>query len=196
MIKTRNILFLVFVGIICLIFCSCNSLKEERIVVEQTEEKESKPEEEHSSKEEIWVDISGAVNTPGVYQLKQGSRVFDAIQAAGGLLEDADTEGINQASVLTDGEKLQIYTVEEAEQMQNQTVNPNPAESNTDGKINLNTADLAALQEIPGVGEKKAQSIIEYRETTGGFQNIEQLQEVPGIKGKTFDKVKDYITVK
>lgn len=199
--KAKNILFIVLMGIICLIFSSCNSPKEETVVIEQPEEKQNKPQtEEHSEKEEvwIWVDVSGAVNTPGVYRLKQGSRVFEAVQEAGGFLENADTAGINQASVLSDGEKLQIYTIEEAQQMeiQPQEFSDSREKSDTNGKININTADLAELQEIPGVGEKKAQSIMEYRENCGGFQNIEQLQEVPGIKGKTFDKVKDYITVK
>lgn len=199
--KAKNILFIVLMGIICLIFSSCNSPKEETVVIEQTEEKQNKPQtEEHSEKEEawIWVDVSGAVNTPGVYRLKQGSRVFEAVQEAGGFLENADTAGINQASVLSDGEKLQIYTIEEAQQMEIQPkeFSDSGEKADTNDKININTADLAELQEIPGVGEKKAQSIMEYRETSGGFQNIEQLQEVPGIKGKTFDKVKDYITVK
>ena len=199
--KAKNILFIVLMGIICLIFSSCNSPKEETVVIEQSEEKQNKPQtEEHSEKEEvwIWVDVSGAVNTPGVYRLKQGSRVFEAVQEAGGFLENADTAGINQASVLSDGEKLQIYTIEEAQQMeiQPQEFSDSREKADTNGKININTADLAELQEIPGVGEKKAQSIMEYREACGGFQNIEQLQEVPGIKGKTFDKVKDYITVK
>lgn len=199
--KAKNILFIVLMGIICLIFSSCNSPKEETVVIEQPEEKQNKPQtEEHSEKEEvwIWVDVSGAVNTPGVYRLKQGSRVFEAVQEAGGFLENADTAGINQASVLSDGEKLQIYTTEEAQQMeiQPQEFSDSGEKADTNGKININTADLAELQKIPGVGEKKAQSIMEYRENCGGFQNIEQLQEVPGIKGKTFDKVKDYITVK
>ena len=138
------------------------------------------------------------MSAPGVYCLKQGSRVFEAVQEAGGFLENADTTGINQASVLSDGEKLQIYTIEEVQQMEVQPEMFSGSSENTEsgGKININTADLTELQEIPGVGEKKAQSIMEYREACGGFQNIEQLQEVPGIKGKTFDKVKDYITVK
>ena len=199
--KVKNILFIVLMGIICLIFSSCNSPKEETVVIEQPEEKQNKQKaEEHSEKIEawIWVDISGAVHTPGVYRLKQGARVFEAIQEAGGFLENADTAGINQASVLSDGEKLQIYTIEEAQQMEIQPKAFSDSSENADisGKININTADLAKLQEIPGVGEKKAQSIMEYRENCGGFQNIEQLQEVPGIKGKTFDKIKDYITIK
>ena len=112
--KRRNILFIVLMGIICLIFSSCNSPKEETVVIEKAEEK---PEEKSPEKESwIWVDVSGAVNVPGVYRLKEGSRVFEAIQEAGGFLENADTTGINQASVLSDGEKLQIYTVEEVQQ--------------------------------------------------------------------------------
>lgn len=199
--KARNILFIVLMGIISLICSSCNVPKEETVVVEQPEEKLNQLKtEEDSVKEEswIWVDVSGAVNTPGVYRLKQGSRVFEAIQEAGGFQENADTTGINQAAVLSDGEKLQIYTIEEAQQMELSSEKFSISQDNTDGKgkININTADLSELQEIPGVGEKKAQSIMEYRELNGNFQSIEQLQEVQGIKGKTFDKIKDYITVK
>lgn len=198
--KRRNILFIVLMGIICLIFSSCNFPKEETVVIEKAEEKPEEKSEEKSPEKEswIWVDVSGAVNAPGVYRLKEGSRVFEAIQEAGGFLENADTTGINQASVLSDGEKLQIYTVEEVQQMEMQPNQISASQENTDakGKININTANLAELQEIPGIGEVKAKSIMEYREANGGFQSIENLQEVPGIKGKTFDKVKDYITVK
>ncbi len=201
--KIRNIFFIVLVGITCLSFTSCKVPKEEPVVIEQAEEsseeqkEQLKPEEDSVPEEAwIWVDISGAVHSPGVYCLKQGSRVFEAVEEAGGFLENADTTGINQASILSDGEKLQIYTIEEVEQMEIQPENFSVSRENTEAKVNINTADLAELQQIPGVGEKKAQSIMEYRASKGKFQSIEQLQEVPGIKGKTFDKVKDYITVK
>ena len=84
--KAKNILFIMLMGIICLVFSSCNSPKEETVVIEQSEEKQNKPKtEEHSEQEEawIWVDVSGAVSAPGVYCLKQGSRVFEAVQEAG-----------------------------------------------------------------------------------------------------------------
>ena len=99
--KAKNILFIMLMGIICLVFSSCNSPKEETVVIEQSEEKQNKPKtEEHSEQEEawIWVDVSGAVSAPGVYRLKQGSRVFEAVQEAGGFLENADTTGINHVS--------------------------------------------------------------------------------------------------
>lgn len=86
--KAKNILFIMLMGIICLVFSSCNSPKEETVVIEQSEEKQNKPKtEEHSEQEEawIWVDVSGAVSAPGVYCLKQGSRVFEAVQEAGGF---------------------------------------------------------------------------------------------------------------
>ena len=181
--KAKNILFIMLMGIICLVFSSCNSPKEETVVIEQSEEKQNKPKtEEHSEQEEawIWVDVSGAVSAPGVYRLKQGSRVFEAVQEAGGFLENADTTGINQASVLSDGEKLQIYTIEEVQQMEVQPEMFSGSSENAEsgGKININTADLTELQEIPGVGEKKAQSIMEV------FRTLNSFRRYRGLKGK------------
>ena len=131
--ERRNILFIVLMGIICLIFGSCNSPKEETVVIEKAEEKPEEKSEEKSPEKEswIWVDVSGAVNAPGVYRLKEGSRVFEAIQEAGGFLENADTTGINEASVLSDGEKLQIYTVEEVQQMEMQPNQISASQENT-----------------------------------------------------------------
>lgn len=193
--KAKNILFIVLMGIICLIFSSCNSPKEETVVIEQPEEKQNKPQtEEHSEKEEvwIWVDVSGAVNTPGVYRLKQGSRVFEAVQEAGGFLENADTAGINQASVLSDGEKLQIYTIEEAQQMeiQPQEFSDSREKADTNGKININTADLAELQEIPGVGEKRHSPLWSIGKTVEAFKILNSFRKYRGLKEKHLIKSK------
>lgn len=209
--KVRNILFIAIMSMLCFNFSACNYPKEDTVIIEQPKEQSDKSKVEENSATEnsiiedsvkaeswIWVDVSGAVKIPGVYRMKQGARVFEAIQEAGGFLENADTAGINQASVLSDGEKLQIYTKEEAQQMEKSPKSFSDSQNNIEnnGKVNINTADLIELQKIPGVGEKKAQSIMEYREKNGKFQSIEQLQEVSGIKGKTFEKIKDYITVK
>lgn len=153
--------------------------------------------------EEIYVDVCGAVVQPGVYAMKSDSRVFQAIEAAGGFLPDAAGTSINQACALSDGQQIYVPTKEEAEKNGEALAddvfagaetgeNSQPEES---GKVNLNTADAAALQTLSGIGESKAQAILAYREEHGGFSSIEELMDVPGIKENTFIKIKDKIAV-
>lgn len=142
---------------------------------------------ELESKGMICVDVSGAVAEPGVYLLEEGARVYQAVEQAGGLLEDADRDLINQAAVLKDGEKIRIYTVQEAAEqivLQEQS-----------GMVNLNTADVQQLCTLSGIGESRAQDIIAYREEHGDFKNVEEIMNVSGIKDTTFQKIKDKIVV-
>lgn len=150
----------------------------------------------------VWVDVSGAVKSPGVYELAVDSRVFQAIEAAGGFTEEADVQWLNQAEPVSDGEKILVYTREETQELKEQgasvsQINQETTEAGTgaQGKININQASLEELQEIPGIGEVRAQAIIDYREEAGGFGSIEDIQQVSGIKGKTFEKIEAYITV-
>ena len=152
---------------------------------------------------DIFVDVCGAVVKPGVYRMPFDSRVFQAIEAAGGFLPDAAGTSINQACALSDGQQIYVPTKEEAEKNGEALAddafagaetgeNSQPEES---GKVNLNTADAAALQTLSGIGESKAQAILAYREEHGGFSSIEDLMDVPGIKENTFIKIKDKIAV-
>lgn len=144
--------------------------------------------EESVSSVNIFVDIGGAVKSPQVVELPEGSRVEDAIEAAGGLTEDADLTDINRAAFLEDGEKVyipEIYDESDGEYSAPQG----------DGKININTADSDELQELNGVGPATAEKIIDYREENGRFSNIEDIKNVSGIGDKTFDKFKDDIKV-
>ena len=160
--------------------------------------------------EEIYVDVCGAVVQPGVYAMKSDSRVFQAIEAAGGFLPEAAGTGINQACALSDGQQIYVPTKEEAEKgMAGQpsggaadpgtggavTEAAGTGETQDSGTVNLNTADSAALQTLPGIGEAKAQAILAYREEKGGFSGTEELMNVPGIKESTFSKIKDKIAV-
>lgn len=148
----------------------------------------------------IFVDISGAVNEPMVTELPQGSRVADAISAAGGLRGDADVEAVNRAAFLTDGEKIIIPGKGETVQLPSSV----PAQfsgsaglgaGNTDHRVNLNTATVEELQTLNGVGPATAEKIITYREENGRFMKTEELKKVNGIGDKTYEKLKEEITV-
>ena len=141
---------------------------------------------------QIYVDIGGQVKNPGVYTVKEGTRVFEVIEKAGGLTEDAFIEQINQAEAVTDGQKIVIPSSEDAQQ----SLMPQTASGkDSSGLVNINSADSETLQEIPGVGPATAEKIIAYRTENGRFSSIEDLKNVSGIGDKTFEKMKDKITV-
>ena len=164
--------------------------------------------------EMIYVDVCGAVANPGVFQLAAGSRVFQAIEAAGGYLPEAVQNCVNRAGVLTDGQQLYILTQEE---MERQGLDPAEMSGASDGqmngsagtgqntgmtaqvqqdnRININTADEAQLTTLTGIGATRAQAIIAYREENGPFAAIEDIMNVQGIKEGTFAKIKDEIVV-
>ena len=162
----------------------------------------------------IYVDVCGAVANPGVFQLAAGSRVFQAIEAAGGYLPEAALTCVNRAGVLTAGQQLYILTQEE---MERQGLDPAEMSGASDGqmngsagtgqntgmtaqvqqdnRININTADEAQLTTLTGIGATRAQAIIAYREENGPFAAIEDIMNVQGIKEGTFAKIKDEIVV-
>lgn len=147
----------------------------------------------------VYVDVDGAVKEPQLVELPSGSRVEDAIQAAGGLTKKADLTNVNRAQILSDGEKIYIPVKGEAAASAEAsgggsgTAGSNGASS--DGKININTADANTLEQIYGVGPVTARKIIDYREQHGSFQSIEELKNISGIGEKTFEKMQDYVTI-
>ena len=153
----------------------------------------------------VYVQVTGAVKYPGVYELPEGSRVFEAIEKAGGMTDDARAESINQALEVSDGQLIVLYTKQEWQQMQAGTMNGSEdlaAAQNVlsesaadDGRININTASAEQLCTISGIGESRAQSIITYREQNGAFGSIEEIKKVSGIKDGLFQKIKDKIKV-
>lgn len=157
----------------------------------------SSPEPEAS----IYVDVCGAVKSPGVYELEEGARIFQAIDAAGGLLPEAAAEYVNRAGFLDDGQQIYIPTRQEAETdpslkgPSEQMKEAGDTDESTNEKVNLNTADEADLTALTGIGASKAQAILAYREEHGGFSAIEEILNVPGIKEGTFTKIKDNISV-
>lgn len=142
----------------------------------------------------IYVDIGGCVKSPGVYELEAGMRIFNVIEKAGGLTPKADTSSINQAEEIKDGMKIMIPS-KEAKAKGSGAVQGLSSSGEKDGRININTADAERLKEIPGVGDVTAAKIISYREENGSFKTIEGLKDVNGIGDKTFEKMKDIITV-
>lgn len=146
----------------------------------------------------IVVHVDGAVAVPGVYELPAGSRANDAVIAAGGLLDYADTSSINLAATLSDGEKL--YIPAEGEEVTVSTTSTSTTISTSDDSdetelININTATAEELDELPGIGEATAAAIIEDRETNGEFTSIEDIMRVSGIGEAKFANIKDLICV-
>lgn len=149
--------------------------------------------------EPIQVHVAGAVVRPGLYDLPEGSRVMDAIEAAGGFVAEADKNGINLAARLEDAQRLDVPFVSGyvAEEEQGFVVISEGTPSPLAGEelVNINTASLEELDTLPGIGPTTAQKIIDYREANGAFARIEDIVNVSGIGSATFEDIKDLITV-
>ena len=159
-------------------------------------EKEVKKEEKEESPEQdlITVDVKGAVKSPGIYDLPVGSRVHDAVQKAGGLTEEADSKSLNLAQKVSDEALVYVPTKGE-EAASQQTASGTTPSTSKEKKVNLNKASLEELKQVKGLGGKRAQDIIDYRETNGKFKSVDELKKVSGIGAKTIEKLKDYVTV-
>lgn len=160
---------------------------------ENKKEKETETEEAQEEKAFLCVFVCGAVRIPGVYELPEGSRIRDALSLAGGITEEAAFDYLNQAELITDGQKIYVPTEEEAAEGDSPV---SEAEKGTEesGKVDINKASKEELMTLPGIGEAKAESILRYREEHGGFRSIEELMEIEGIKSGVFQKIKDNIT--
>ena len=149
----------------------------------------------------IIVEIKGEFNNPNVYTLNEGSRIYELIDLAGGLTPFGDDKNINKASVLVDGQCIVIGNIMDEENVQNiDELNNGIKESislsqNKDDKININRASRDDLMKLSGIGESKAQAIISYRDSIGGFKDVDELKNVDGIGEKTVEKLKESITI-
>lgn len=173
---------------------------------------ESTKQEETEVISKIKVEIKGKVNVPGVYELEENNRVINLIEAAGGLTKDANTDTINLSKKLTDEMVVIIYSNQEIEAAKKEKIRYEVIEipcncpdtmneacieekkEETEKKVNLNTATLEELTNLPGIGEAKAKKIIEYREKTP-FVAIEDITNITGIGEANFEKIKDFIMV-
>ncbi|MDY4761656.1 helix-hairpin-helix domain-containing protein [Streptococcus thoraltensis] len=158
----------------------------------------SSQEEKSQSSDMITIDVKGAVKNPGVYDLPTGSRVNDAILLAGGLKEEADRKSVNFAQKLSD--EAVIYVASQGENISviTSSAAPSNATDFSEGsadKVNLNKATLADLQTISGIGQKRAQDILDYRDSNGGFKSVDDLSNVSGIGEKTLEKLREEVTV-
>lgn len=174
---------------------------------EVREENEENRDQEHGKKAaedvseeetaQVVVFVCGAVVHPGVYELSQESRIRDALEAAGGMTEEAAYDYLNQAAAVKDGERIYVPRPEEVESGEMPSDGESGAKKNEAdaGKVNLNTASKEELMTLPGIGAAKAQSIVRYREEHGRFERIEDIMEIEGIKSGVFQKIQDEITV-
>ncbi|WP_207694221.1 competence protein ComEA [Enterococcus sp. DIV0212c] len=147
-----------------------------------------------SLSKQIYVDIKGAVKKPGMYEGTADMRVWDAVMLAGGVSDEADTKQVNFSERIIDQMVIYVPKVGEEIQSTGKTNDSQGIQNKETNKINLNQANETELQALPGIGQKKAQEIIRYREENGGFKSIEDLKNISGFGEKTFEKLKDSIT--
>lgn len=161
--------------------------------------------ENESSKDLVVVHITGSVKNPGIVKLSEGSRIEDAIQAAGGLTENADISKVNLAYVLDDGIKIKIPSITDDDIGDEDIINEESGEniiendttsSKNNKSININKATETELETLPGIGASLASRIVEYRKQNGNFSSIEDIKNVSGIGDSKYLNIKDFITVK
>lgn len=169
---------------------SVKESEEQSAKQEEVKEGDDFDSEEAGEAADIYVDISGCVKNPGVYKVEPGTRIFQVIERAGGLTDGADTESVNRAEEVADGQKIVIRHME-ASSEEESIINSDKSS----GKVNINTADMLELQSVPGIGPATAQKIIEYREHNGKFKSVEDILNVSGIGDKTLENMRPYITV-
>lgn len=173
--------------------------------VESVEQQETEPVYEGG---EIYVDIGGEVMDPGVYMVEEDTRLFQVVELAGGLKETADTDSINQAERVSDGQKIIIGSRDESSpyytggsgtfsygESKPETSSSAVRETEYGTLVNINLANLEELQMLPGVGPSTARKILVYREEHGTFLSAEDLKNISGIGEKTYENLKDYIEV-
>ncbi len=218
---TKKFIKVLCFSCLCLLAAACgekeNVYFQSETSVAETQQSETVPEadstqiseengiqtEKRPQPEKCFVYICGAVNTPGVYEVTQNARLYEVIEAAGGLTEDAAEASVNQAREIVDGEMVRILTQEEAAKdgleeagERTETGVDGEAAQDSDGRIDLNLATAAELMTLSGIGQSKADSIIRYREKNGAFSSVEEIKQVEGIKEGVYNRIKDHIKVK
>ncbi len=207
----KKLLFPTFMIIIYLIGILYLSIVIKNNKVTNIESKTTIKNKQLDNTDYIYIDIKGSVKNPGVYKLNSDSRVVDAIEASGGVLEDANTRFINLSKSLNDGDVIVVYSYKEIEEAKKEEkiVIETPCiceevkndacykdeDLTSDGKVNINTASFEELKSLNGIGDAKAKAIIEYRNTNGNFKSIEEIKNVIGISESLYEKIKDSIVI-
>lgn len=194
--KTKVMVILVSIIVAFFYFANRSSVQDDMVIGDSTfpvKQDHMKEEEKIQEVKQviIMVDVKGEVKVPGVYEAQEGERVNDLINKAGGFTQNADQNQVNLSEHVKD--EMVIYAPPKGEVMSS---NENHVLNQKSKLINLNMASENELQTLPGIGPSKALSIIEYRETNGGFQTIEDLKKISGIGEKTFEKLAPLISVK
>ena len=202
-----KVTIIVLIIIVAFLVTMCGGKEENGISIETQDSKQESFEDQGILEAEqggtIIVDVGGAVNSPGVIELPEGSRIYQAIEKAGGVTMDGDLSQINQAILLNDCDKLYIPTFQDGEKQTTSSnnhqgvglISASSANSNSDGRVNINTASQEELETLNGVGPVTANKIIDYRTANGRFDAIENIMEVPGIGEKTFASLKDRLCI-
>lgn len=186
--------------------CSGTEKESDETVVLQEETNETEVKQDAAEKEEdrrddgkemIVVYVCGQVYKEGVVTLPAGSRIYQAIEMAGGVTEEAQASWLNLAEVLTDGARIYVPGKDEVSQEGTEWMegSGSAAQGAADGRVNLNRASKEELMTLPGIGEAKAEAILQYRTEHGGFGSIDEIKQISGIKDGVFEKIKDKITV-
>lgn len=194
LIKVLSIILILLIAVVMRIHDESKS----DITIETAEPSEETEYDEESSRQTgqpqiLFVDIGGAVENPGVYQVSEGTRLFEVIDMAGGLSEDADADHVNRASFVEDGQKI-IIPVRGSEDSADPGSPVSVSAETDNGLININTASADELKSLTGIGDVMAERIIEYR-STRAFKSKEDIMSVDGIGSKTYENIKDDITV-
>ncbi len=195
----KKYLFLVFCSLFLFTGCGNASYFQSTELIDETtnSSKEDESSEVKTDLSEvvnsvIYVQVAGAVLNPGVYSLPAGSRMFSAIESAGGMLETADDSDLNQATLLEDGQKIYVYTKEERMAIDEKE---SIATQVDDGLININQASASELSTLPGIGQTKANQIVTYRESNGNFSSIEEIKNVSGIGDGIYNQIYKLIKI-
>ncbi|PGB03655.1 helix-hairpin-helix domain-containing protein [Bacillus toyonensis] len=183
----------IIVTVLFLFFWKTNQHTERSVIATDVQvkdvEKKSKPKIlDAKEQKKILIDMKGAVVKEGVYEMKEGDRFKDAVEKAGGFLPEADIKKVNLAQIVQD--QMILYVPNKNEQVQDVATS-----SKGEGKVQINAASKEQLEKITGIGSRKAESILKYREEHGPFQKIEDLLEIDGIGVKSLEKIKDQIII-
>lgn len=181
------------IGILVVVFfLLMTGCKKDETVVDAFAKKQQTETEKDTIEQKWYVQIDGAVNKPGVYPVTENTRVFEVIALAGGVTNKASLSNINQAAKVEDAQQIHVYTKQEIRKSKSEK---GEAGTSKDGKVNLNEADKETLLTLPGIGETKADLIMQYRAENGKFSGIEDIMKIQGIKEGVFRRIKDKICV-